>query len=38
MKKQSGVLHGLITLMLTLCALAALTAVCFAAGKATGRT
>ena len=31
MKKQSGVLHGLITLMLTLCALAALTAVCFAA-------
>ena len=31
MKKQSGVLHGLITLMLTLCALAVLTAVCFAA-------
>ena len=31
MKKQSGVLHGLITLVLTLCALAALTAVCFAA-------
>ena len=31
MKKQSGVLRGLITLMLTLCALAALTAVCFAA-------
>ena len=31
MKKQSGVLRGLITLVLTLCALAALTAVCFAA-------